>query len=170
MKRNLLLLSAGLFMMSAFAGDPASSPVFQMRVVAAAAPEAPPPGDYEKLNFLDTFRAGGQTNQQVLYVEKKVLLDQNDIQSAKVVLSQPAGQSSSHPEIAITFSDTGRKRMAEVTRQNIGKRLAIIIDGQVYSAPVIRSEISGGKATISGSFDRQEADNLCKKISQAIKK
>jgi len=57
-----------------------------------------------------------------------------------------------------------------MTRRNVGKRLAIIIDGQVYSAPVIRTEISGGKAEISGNFSEQEAKDLAKKMSEAVAK
>jgi SecD/SecF fusion protein len=75
-----------------------------------------------------------------------------------------------HPQIEITFSEEGRKRFAEITRQKLGQRLAILIDGQLYCAPTVKTEIAGGKAEISGSFSKQEANALAAKIIQAIKK
>ena len=75
---------------------------------------------------------------------------------------------SGHSRIEITFSDEGRKKFAEVTREKIGQRLAIVIDGQLYSAPTIRTEIPGGKAEISGNFSKEEANVLAAKIIQAI--
>jgi SecD/SecF fusion protein len=75
-----------------------------------------------------------------------------------------------HQEIAITFNANGAKRFAEVTRDSIGKRLAIVIDGKLYSAPTIRSEIPGGKAVISGNFSKEEAKELVAKMNGALKK
>jgi preprotein translocase subunit SecD len=47
-----------------------------------------------------------------------------------------------------------------ITGENIGKRLAVVLDGTVYSAPVIRERISGGKASITGGFTKDEAKDL----------
>jgi preprotein translocase subunit SecD len=102
----------------------------------------------------------------MLDVDRAILLDQNDIKVTKVVVNKASGQ----PEIAVTFTEGGRKHFADVTRQNIGKRLAIIIDKQVYSAPVIRTEIPGGKAELSGHFSQREAEDLSKKINRALRK
>ena len=74
------------------------------------------------------------------------------------------------PEIEIAFTKEGQQRLAEVTGQNIGKRLAIIIDGRPCSVPVIRSVISRGKAMISGKFTKEEAADLAAKISASIGK
>ncbi|NLV24576.1 MAG: protein translocase subunit SecD, partial [Deltaproteobacteria bacterium] len=52
------------------------------------------------------------------------------------------------------------KRFDQITAANVGKRLAIILDDTVYSAPVIRERISGGSAQISGAFNEQEATDL----------
>ena len=103
---------------------------------------------------------------KTLYVQKKVLLDQTDLKSASVITNQPAGK----PWIQITFTDAGAKRFAKVTRQNIGKQLAIIIDGRLYSAPTIRSEIRGGRAEITGNFSEPEAQDLAAKINQSVTK
>lgn len=101
---------------------------------------------------------------EMVNVQKAVLFDQTALKSAKVRTDK------GYPLIVITFTDDGRKRFAEVTRQNIGKRLAIIIQGQLYCAPRIRAEIPGGKAEISGKFSEQEAKNLAAKITEAMKK
>ena len=58
--------------------------------------------------------------------------------------------------------------MLQSPKENINKRLAIVLDGHLYSAPVIRSEISGGKAQITGSFTEEEANALAAKINDAI--
>jgi hypothetical protein len=139
-------------------GNPAPS-VFQFRLVLNA-----PSVKAEPMTIVqpDTDAKPAQT----LYVQKKVLLDQTDLKSASVITNQPAGK----PWIDITFTDAGAKRFAKVTRQNIGKQLAIIIDGRLYSAPTIRSEIRGGHAEIRGNFSEQEANDLATKINQSVTK
>jgi len=62
--------------------------------------------------------------------------------------------------VSIQFSSVGAKRFDQVTAANVGKRMAIVLDDTVYSAPVIRERISGGSAQISGSFTAQEAQDL----------
>jgi SecD/SecF fusion protein len=64
------------------------------------------------------------------------------------------------PRISITFNQEGAAILAEITRQNVGNRLAIVVDGELYSAPVIRSEIVEGTGEISGSFSDQQAREL----------
>lgn len=64
------------------------------------------------------------------------------------------------PQIGLVFDDEGAKMFADITKNNIGKPLAILLDGQVISAPVIQSEILGGQAQITGSFSIQEANDL----------
>jgi preprotein translocase subunit SecD len=64
------------------------------------------------------------------------------------------------PYVAIDFNSVGAKRFDQITAANVGKRMAIVLDDTVYSAPVIRERISGGSAQISGSFTSQEATDL----------
>jgi SecD/SecF fusion protein len=64
------------------------------------------------------------------------------------------------PEVMFTLSPEGAKRFAEITRENIGRQLAIILDGELRTAPVIRSPIEGGSGVISGVFTPQEALEL----------
>jgi RNA polymerase sigma factor (sigma-70 family) len=138
--------------------NPAPS-VFQFRLVLNA-PSA-------KAEPMTVVRPGADAKTaETLYVQKKVLLDQTDLKSASVITNQPPGK----PRIQITFTEAGAKQLAKVTHQNIGKRLAIIIDGQLYSAPTIRSEIRDGKAQIDGNFSVQEANDLAAKINQSVTK
>jgi len=64
------------------------------------------------------------------------------------------------PYVAIDFNAVGAKRFDQITAANVGKRMAIVLDDTVYSAPVIRERIAGGSAQISGAFTSQEATDL----------
>jgi protein-export membrane protein SecD len=64
------------------------------------------------------------------------------------------------PELNFELSTAGSEVFAEVTRNNIGRRLAIVVDGELYSAPVIRGEIPSGRGLISGQSDVREAQEL----------
>jgi preprotein translocase subunit SecD len=139
---------AGLLLLAtaAIAKDPSNAPVFQLRLVADA-----PSNDTGEMTRID--KVNGVVRKEVFNVDKKIQLDQTALRAATV-----HEDNHGHFRIDIEFTDDGRKRFAEVTRQNIRKRLAIIIDGKLCSAPVIMSEISGGKAQITGSFSRQEGE------------
>jgi preprotein translocase subunit SecD len=56
------------------------------------------------------------------------------------------------PNVALQFNNDGSDLFAKITKENIGRRLAIFLDGDIKSSPVIREEITGGKASISGGF------------------
>ncbi len=64
------------------------------------------------------------------------------------------------PYVSIDFNAVGARRFDQITAANVGRRLAIVLDDTVYSAPVIQERISGGSAQISGSFNEQEATDL----------
>jgi preprotein translocase subunit SecD len=64
------------------------------------------------------------------------------------------------PYVSITFDKKGGRDFARITEANVKKRLAIVLDKNVYSAPVIQEKISGGQARITGSFSTEEAHDL----------
>ena len=66
--------------------------------------------------------------------------------------------------VAITFDDTGKAKFAEITGENIGKVLAIFLDGKPISTPVIRDQIKDGNAVISGNFTPNEAKTLARDL------
>lgn len=70
------------------------------------------------------------------------------------------------PHVSLEFNPEGAKKFADVTEANVGRRLAIVLDGVVQSAPVIRSRIPDGHAIIEGNFSPEEA-KLLKSVLQA---
>ncbi len=64
------------------------------------------------------------------------------------------------PAVSFKFKTSGAKKFAKATSENIGKRLAIVLDGRVISAPVINSAITGGNGVITGNFTVQSANDL----------
>jgi SecD/SecF fusion protein len=67
---------------------------------------------------------------------------------------------SNEPKIFLRFDSKGAEIFGDVTKENVGQRLAIVLDGEVYSDPAIHEPITGGEASISGSFDVKEAYGL----------
>lgn len=73
---------------------------------------------------------------------------------------QAFSQFGAEAEVSMSMNSEGAKRWANLTRENIGRCVAIMLDGYVVSAPVVRSEIKGGSSSISGNFTQQEAIDL----------
>jgi len=73
-------------------------------------------------------------------------------------------QQTNIPEILLTFDSEGKDLFAKITKEQIGKPIAIVLDGQILSAPVVRDSITDGKAVISGNFTIQEARSLVRNL------
>jgi len=115
-----------------------------------------PPGT-EILSGADTDRTGGRGTPPPKYlVEAKTLMTGDTISDALV---RPATQLEG-PYVALELNARGGKQFEDITGANVGRRLAIILDNKVYSAPVIRERIAGGRASITGNFDIKEARDL----------
>ena len=69
-------------------------------------------------------------------------------------------QRSGHPTVSMSMNAEGANVWAHLTKDNIGKQIAIVLDGTVYSYPTVNSEITGGNSEISGNFDVEEATDL----------
>lgn len=69
-------------------------------------------------------------------------------------------QSSNQPMVLMEMNSEGGERWAQITGANIGKRIAIILDGRVYSAPTVQNKITGGSSQITGSTSPEEANLL----------
>lgn len=69
------------------------------------------------------------------------------------------------PMVSLQFDDTGTKLFAQITRENVNKRVAIYLDGTSISSPVVREEISDGKAVISGGFNPKDAKLLVGRLN-----
>ena len=66
----------------------------------------------------------------------------------------------SKPAVSMTMNSDGARRWAQLTKQNIGRSIAIVLDNYVYSAPNVNSEITGGRSQITGHFTPEQAKDL----------
>ncbi len=74
-------------------------------------------------------------------------------------------QNTREPKVGLQFDDTGTKLFDQITKDNVGKTVAIYLDGAPISAPVVREEITGGVAQISGNFTPTEAKQLVGRLN-----
>ena len=110
-----------------------------------------PPGDL----LLYGHRGTDQRARQPYLLKKRTVLSGDLLVDARVNFSQ-----FNEPYVSITFNRKGGRRFAKLTSEHVGDRMAIVLDSTVYSAPVIRERIDGGRAQISGSFTTEEAHDL----------
>ncbi len=86
-----------------------------------------------------------------------------DLKSAKMEIPQ---QGLSGPEVSLEFNNQGTKLFAALTKDNIGKRVAIYLDGKLVSAPTVQAEITNGRAVISGNFTIAGAKKLANRLNE----
>lgn len=98
----------------------------------------------------------GMVTETPYLVKKETLLTGDLLSDARVAFDTQFNE----PYVSLTFDSTGARVFERITAQNVGKRIAIILDGKVHSAPVVRERIGGGRASISGGFSYEEATDL----------
>jgi preprotein translocase subunit SecD len=125
-------------------------------VNAATATPGSIPEDDEILMEKKVDSETGAVTEIPLVVKKKSLITGDLLTDAQVRIDSQFNQ----PYVAIEFNSTGARLFDQVTAANVGKRFAIVLDNNIYSAPVIRERISGGSAQITGSFTEKEAADL----------
>ncbi len=101
-------------------------------------------------------RETGEVQKIPLLLKKQAVLTGDLLSDANVNIDSRFNE----PYVSLTFNAAGAKIFEEITGANVGKRLAIVLDNTVYSAPVIREKISGGNAQITGNFTLEEAKDL----------
>lgn len=94
-------------------------------------------------------------NPVMLALEKDAMLTGEDVVDAR-----PSFDQMNQSYVMLNFNSRGAAVFDRITAENVGKRMAIVLDGKIYSAPNIRERISGGRASISGSFTTAEAQDL----------
>lgn len=114
-----------------------------------------PPGS-EILHQSVVDRKSDQKRQGSFLLKRRTLITGEYITDARVAIDSQY----SEPYVSLSFDSRGARLFERITGENVGKRLAIVLDGNVYSAPVIRDRIGGGKAQITGSFTMDEAKDL----------
>lgn len=101
-------------------------------------------------------KTSSQETEQLL-LEQEPVLTGEAIKNAFVRFDQSAFN---QPVVALEFNSKGAKEFARITDENIGRRLAIVLDGKLQSAPRIKEAIPTGEAVITGQFDVQKATDL----------
>ncbi len=123
--------------------------------------------------FLDQLQTGKVTRSEeaiparILFLSlkptgwKDTALDGKHFRSAAVTSDPTTGI----PVVQITFDDEGAKLFGELTKANLGKRIAIFVGGELITAPTVQTEITTGVAIITGSADFQDARNLAQDLN-----
>jgi preprotein translocase subunit SecD len=139
--------------------------------IAAELPASVLPGEEEAL--ANQFAGRIPEGDEILF-EKKVNKETGAVRKLPILLKNQAVMTGdllsdakvnistqfSEPYVSIAFNAAGAKLFEEVTGANVKKRLAIVLDNTVYSAPVIQEKIAGGNAQITGNFTMDEAKDL----------
>ena len=110
-----------------------------------------PPGS-DLLYELDP-RTGEKTLPYIIY--KRI-----GVSGDELVDANPSMDQFNQPVVSLRFDSTGSRKFGDLTSKNVGKRFAIVLDGEVISAPVIREAITGGSGQISGNFTFETASDL----------
>jgi preprotein translocase subunit SecD len=112
-----------------------------------------PPGD--EILFERVAEEKGPVNKRPYLVKQRAMITGDSLRDALVTIGD-----FNQAQVSITFDAAGSAQFERVTAENVKKRLAIVLDNSVYSAPVIQERIAGGRAQISGSFTMDEANDL----------
>jgi len=145
----LLIIAAflGARMWSPFVSDVQAAVRFEVRL----AEDKPAPGLREA-----TASDSGQT----VYLHSETIVTNSDIAAAQVV----QGGNPSEYRVSVQFTAAGAEKMRAATASHVGKPVAILLDGQVVMAPVLRTPISTS-AMITGHFSRDQAEKIANGIS-----
>jgi preprotein translocase subunit SecD len=114
-----------------------------------------PPGR-EVLYQIDEDPQTQRTSKTPFLLKKRTLLTGAYLTDAKVQIDNQFNE----PYVSIDFDKKGARIFERITGDNVNKRLAIVLDNSVYSAPVIQEKIAGGQARITGRFSTEEARDL----------
>lgn len=122
----------------------------------------PAPYGYEAMTL--TRDAGDQVYEETLYVSKFPALTGKYVEDANAIQNSVGGF-----EISLDFDGEGASRFAEITGKLAGQgRLAIVLDGTLYSAPNVNEPITGGRASISGDFSQRQAVELANILNNPL--
>jgi preprotein translocase subunit SecD len=132
------------------------------------------PNDFQKANagkapagtellFEERANETGRIDKQPVLVYSKTLLTGDRLKEARVGIDQ-----FNKPDVNISFDSEGAKIFDRITGENVGRQLAIVLDGTVHSAPKINDRISGGNAQITGNFSYEEAEQLAIVLRESL--
>ncbi|MEA3273497.1 MAG: protein translocase subunit SecD [Patescibacteria group bacterium] len=108
------------------------------------------------------FKTVDETKKEVATQPFKLTpLTGKNLKQAAVIFNQ----NTQEPQVSLQFDDEGKKMFREITERNVGKRLAIFLDGAPITVPVVQTVIADGRAVITGSGDITEAKELAKRLN-----
>ncbi|RAP32764.1 protein translocase subunit SecD [Candidatus Marinamargulisbacteria bacterium SCGC AG-410-N11] len=96
--------------------------------------------------------------------ERKIILKNTVLTGADLTKAVPGTSQYGEPFVSIEFNSEGTKKFRDATTRNVGKPIAIILDGKIISAPNVQESIAGGKAQITGKFSTSEMKDLVIKL------
>lgn len=105
----------------------------------------------------------GNNPQQMMPDFVSTGLSGKNLKSASVEFQS---QGLSEPQVSLKFDDEGTKLFADITKKNVGKRVAIYLDGEIINAPTVNTEITNGQAVITGNFTIDEAKKLVQRLNE----
>ncbi|MEF3167992.1 MAG: protein translocase subunit SecD [Deltaproteobacteria bacterium] len=114
------------------------------------------PKEDEVLFLREEDKATGAVKKTPILLKGRSLMTGDAVKTAHVMI----GGQFNEPYVSLELTGRGAKLFEKITEDNVGRRLAIVLDDVVRSAPVIRERIAGGQAQISGSFTHEEASDL----------
>jgi len=91
-----------------------------------------------------------------------------DLISSDITYQNGNSGATSKPVVTLTFNDAGKSKFAALTKNNLNKQIAIVLDNRIVSAPTVQSEIADGKAIISGMKNITEAKNLSDRLNEGV--
>ncbi len=125
----------------------------------------PIPHGYELLKHVEQM-ANNQTRLEQVIVKKKA---ENGLAGDIIANAGVNRGNLGEPQIDFELTDAGAKRFGETTRENIGHRMAIVLDGELYSAPNIQSAIETGRGQITGTYTPEAAMELANVLQNPLK-
>lgn len=143
---------------SAASSQASAESVLQMRWVQNAPSEVT-----QDMPVVGNVKRGGTV--ETLHVQKASVLDETALESVQVIHDAQAGTWG----IEFQFTESGGRRLAELTRAAKGRKLAIVIDRKLYAAPVITGEITGGRAVIQGNWPEEITRALAANVAVVLK-
>ena len=97
------------------------------------------------------------------FAYKETGLTGKNLKSAQVQFAQ---QGMSKPEVLLQFDEEGTQLFADITKRNLGKQVAIFLDGDLQMNPTVQSEITTGQAVITGNYTVQQAKDVAKRLNE----
>ena len=143
----------GFFLCIATITSAAEPGPFELHAVAAVASE-------HTKEYSEPTR--GEKPEKIL-LDTDVLLDQTSVQSAAIGFEKDGA-----PTIQIKLTEEGRKALGDISTKYFGKRIGMVLDGQLQCSPVIKEPMFGGSFQITGNFTETQAWQIIQKINQSV--